>query len=369
MKYTIALFAYDFPHRKTQDFILELVSSGVTDFVVFAAPKKNLKHTDDNIYFQTSLKLAPPLDPEIICKNLGLKFYSLDHDNLDEINKLVKAHQINIGIISGARIISNDVINLFENGIVNFHPGMIPETSGLDSFYYTIKQSIAMGVTTHFIDRKVDAGMHIAFDELFIGANDSPEIVQENLYQLQKLALRNLIKKILTGTLESLPINRPFKNEPLSPELKRKLILEYGNWRAIRYAAQQKSQLFEACDEGKAEVVLKILNQFPELVNSHNSSGWTPLIIACFRNNYDLVKTLLEFGADPNITGIKGTTPIMYAKTYLMNSSSQNYSILNLLLSNGADINRTDCYGKTVFDYIAGSKNTELVEYFNTLRN
>ena len=73
--------------------------------------------------------------------------------------------RVKTAIISGARIIKRDVIKLFANGIVNFHPGMIPETSGLDSFHHSIAQNCSMGVTVHLIDHRVDAGKFIFFEK------------------------------------------------------------------------------------------------------------------------------------------------------------------------------------------------------------
>ena len=69
-----------------------------------------------------------------------------------------RKYKINLGIISGARIIDKKIIKLFKYGIINFHPGKIPETSGLDSFFWTIKKNIYPSVTAHFIDQYVDRG-------------------------------------------------------------------------------------------------------------------------------------------------------------------------------------------------------------------
>lgn len=366
MNYKIALFAYDFPHRKTQDFIQELIFHGV-NIVVLAAPKVKLAHSDNTSYFKRSIKLAEPLDTRTICKNAGIDFYSVNHDNISEISNIVKSHQLNLGIISGARIITQPIIDLFSEGLVNFHPGMLPETSGLDSFYYGIKKSISLGVTTHFIDSRVDAGLRIAFDELMLGSDDTVEVVQENLYQLQKISLRNFLKKTQLGSIQSDPINRPFKNEPLSSESKRSLIAKFEHWRALRFVSQQKTRLFNACAAGDFDDVKVVLEFAPDLINSKNDSGWTPLIVACHSNHTDLVEFLLVNGADVNLCGNKGTSPLMYAKTPYMNSTDIDFKILDLLLAAGADIYKKDCFGKTVFDYLDSSTNLDLVEYFSRL--
>ena len=58
------------------------------------------------------------------------------HDKIEVIEDIRDRLKAKIALISGARILKKEIIDLFDNGIINFHPGKIPETSGLDSFLY-----------------------------------------------------------------------------------------------------------------------------------------------------------------------------------------------------------------------------------------
>ncbi|HBL98999.1 TPA: hypothetical protein DDZ86_05150 [Candidatus Dependentiae bacterium] len=74
-------------------------------------------------------------------------------------------------------------------------------------------------------------------------------------------------------------------------------------------------------------------NREKEIINAQNSYGKTPLYQACSKNYKDIVKLLLENGANPNIPNKDKETPLYWAcaKGYL--------EIVKLLLEKGANPN------------------------------
>ncbi len=359
----IAVFAYDFPHRKTADFLKELAGLGVKDAVVIAAPKQALPDTDRRSYWAKTLRVAPALETQLICDNLGYKYVRMAHAETDKIVPLLQSEQCKLGIVAGARILKRPLIEALSDGIVNFHPGKIPETSGLDAFFYTIKNRVDAGVTTHFIDARVDAGDFVAFHPITYGASDTPESVSEAVYQTQITALRAFWEKYAAGTLQREAIDRPFKNEPMTPFEKLDCLAVFSDWLLERVYQQSTLRLFEACREGNAHAVLSELCRFPENIEKRTPEGWTPLIVALHANQKDIALALLQDGANPNSCGANGTTPLMYAKTPLMGEKDPDTSILEALLDHGADIERCDRFGKNIFDYI--SNETTLQTFFN----
>jgi folate-dependent phosphoribosylglycinamide formyltransferase PurN len=337
----------------------------VRDIVVLAAGKKQLKHHDTRMYFDQSLKLSPPINVSEICDRFKIPFIRIAHDDSGRIAEIVDHYKLEVAIISGARIIRGEVISLFSDGIINFHPGKIPETSGLDAFYYTVKNNVPAGVTTHYIDHRVDAGSEIYFDEAVVSAACTPEVLQENVYQLQRVALRRLVSQMQLGGLNSRTIFRPTKNEPMTPEKKLDALARFPAWRSARYVEQQHAGLMLACAEGQLEIATEILDKLPKLYHQRNEKGWTPLIAAAHHNRREVVKFLLQLGANPNDCGFKGTTVLMYAKTKLLNVQDADYGLLDDLLAGGADVARTDCFGKNVLDYVQESGDWQMIEYFS----
>ena len=68
----------------------------------------------------------------------------------------------------------------------------------------------------------------------------------------------------------------------------------------------------------------------------------TPLIKAAWRNRKDIVKLLLDRGADPNMGDANGTTPLILAH------NKGHPAVIELLLGAGADINKANNMGSTV---------------------
>ncbi|WP_312449977.1 ankyrin repeat domain-containing protein [Stutzerimonas nitrititolerans] len=360
-----ALFAYDFPHRKTSDFIIDLVSMGVRNFIVLAAPKKMLAIQGEAITNEQKIIHCPPIDTKTLCQNFGIPFYSVAHEDFSSVRLLRDKYSFSVGIISGARIISSEIIGIFPGGIVNFHPGKIPESSGLDAFYHTIRLDVEPGVTTHFIDHKVDAGRLIHFDEVAINSNDTPGVVTENIYQTQRTALRRLVLMLKNGVPTSEPIVRPAKNEPMGKLEKYEVLSRFSGWRDRILNKQLIKKLFAACDSGDLSTVINMLKESPSLINIRNDQGWTPLIVACHGQHVPLVESLLQLGASPNLANMKGTTPLMYAKERLMNVSEANYQILDMLIDAGADLAARDCFGKSVVDYVYDRNDLRMLAYFS----
>lgn len=135
--------------------------------------------------------------------------------------------------------------------------------------------------------------------------------------------------------------------------------------------------IYDACRKGNVELIKQLSKINPDTVNTPNKSGYTPLIIAGYRNQLDAVKTLLDLGAnvntisedgtvltaacyksntelvkilldhhaDVNLKNNAGTTPIMFA------IMAENEDIVRLLLAKKADVNAKDNANKSVKEY------------------
>jgi len=176
------LFAYNFNHRKTRDFIIMMEKLGCNLDYILAAPKVKLNLPESKI--RTSVKSKEYFHPKEIAEMFDIPYFVVHH-NSEECRKILKKRGADIGIISGARIISKDTIDAFSYGIINFHPGIIPINRGLDNLKWAIELNIPQGITAHFIDKRVDAGRIILKKEIPIYQDDTLFDVQQRLYDTQ----------------------------------------------------------------------------------------------------------------------------------------------------------------------------------------
>ncbi len=103
-----------------------------------------------------------------------------------------------------SKIIKKPVIDLFKNGIINMHGGLLPEFAGLCSVNYTLLcGSIYGGGTLHYIDEGVDTGNIIRRCEFLINKNDIAfSVFQKTQIELEK-NMEEIIPVALNGILKT----------------------------------------------------------------------------------------------------------------------------------------------------------------------
>lgn len=175
----IGVFVYDFPHRRSNDFLVEIQSLVDID-VVLAAPYKTLSFPATN--YKISTNSSTPIHPRHVCEAIEVQYISKPHE---QCSKEVRKRKLDVGIVAGARILPAEVIKAFRLGVINFHPGIIPENRGLDTVRWAIYNNLLQGVTVHWIDEKVDAGYKILSSTINVQERDTIPDISHKLYNTQ----------------------------------------------------------------------------------------------------------------------------------------------------------------------------------------
>ena len=179
-KFKIVLFAYNFPHRKTIDFIRKIYDIGFSISLILAANFIKINKPKSAFNYM-GLK---SISPEELAKTYEIPYYVVKHNSL-KAQSLLKQYAINFGIISGSRILKKEIISLVRYGILNFHPGILPMIRGLDSILWSIHKEQAIGVTAHLINEYIDSGLLVQKKKIIIDKDDDLQSLYEKNYQLQ----------------------------------------------------------------------------------------------------------------------------------------------------------------------------------------
>ncbi|HEX8334345.1 MAG TPA: ankyrin repeat domain-containing protein [Segetibacter sp.] len=148
------------------------------------------------------------------------------------------------------------------------------------------------------------------------------------------------------------------------------------------------TDIFEACRKGDKALVESLYKINPEIIHVTDIKGYTPLIIAvynnqpevvtfllsmgartemhdqvgntalmgvCFRGYKELVAMLIDAGVDINQRNHQGATALTFAATF------GHLEIAEILLKRGADINARDVRGKSPLDHAAIQENWNMV--------
>lgn len=90
-------------------------------------------------------------------------------------------------------------------------------------------------------------------------------------------------------------------------------------------------------------------------INRGSAQGWTALHSAAMYGNYDVIKTLLDLGANINAAYKDGGTPFHYALRYnSWRHEEGKLRLARLLVDAGSDPNRVDEYGCAPLQYALG---------------
>ena len=92
-------------------------------------------------------------------------------------------------------------------------------------------------------------------------------------------------------------------------------------------------------------------------VNSKDSKGRTPLVLAIYNDDADVVRALLESGADVNARGKDGWTVLMDA----LNNNNPNLDTIKVLIEAGVDVNAKDKKGDTALMMVKSAEVANLL--------
>jgi methionyl-tRNA formyltransferase len=166
----IGVFAYNFKHKKTQETLLNLFMQGYKVSGILAADPIELK------FYQSKIRVSPKdlnyVHPKKIAEKLDIPYHVVAH-NSKECEDLIKKYDLDVGVIAGARILKDNIISQFKVGVLNMHPGLLPQNRGLDNLKWAILNDFKQGVSCHLISKEIDRGNLIIRKELEVYEDDT----------------------------------------------------------------------------------------------------------------------------------------------------------------------------------------------------
>ena len=133
----------------------------------------------------------------------------------------------------------------------------------------------------------------------------------------------------------------------------------------LKSEKKMSNGLIQAIESSNIKKIKESLERDTSDINKLNEKGLSPLHIAVINGNLEIIKLLLKYGADPNISSLKKSqTPLHLAYIFKCLISNE---IINLLLQYKANPNLEDINNKKPHEYLLKYKESNEVE--NSLSN
>lgn len=136
------------------------------------------------------------------------------------------------------------------------------------------------------------------------------------------------------------------------------MLLERGATIDAR-SGSDRTALQIASQTGRLEVVKLLLERGADFDAIESVEGLSALAIACFQGNLEIARALLEAGADVEATTSNGRSVVFLASSIASYSNVGGDELIRLLLNLGADIDLPDDAGITPLSY-ANRRNTKI---------
>ncbi|AEM78129.1 phosphoribosylglycinamide formyltransferase [Thermoanaerobacter wiegelii] len=147
-------------------------------------------------------------------KKHGIATYCLPKKELKEnfqrelLKLLEKLNPDGIILAGFLTILSGEIVERFENKIINIHPSLIPAFCGKGFYGMKVHQAVYeygvkyTGCTVHFVDSGADTGPIIFQEVVKIDEEDMPETIAKKVLEVEHKVLPYAVKLFTEGKLK-----------------------------------------------------------------------------------------------------------------------------------------------------------------------
>ncbi len=177
-------------HLKVLNIANDLVQKNY-DISIYAFPfRKTKKRNKAKIYFKDRPDpILKRFDFKNFCKKNKIKYYKMSGWNSESLKLFNRNNKNKVYLHCIKKIIPENFIR--GNIILNAHPGILPLARGIDSFKWTIVNTLPIGVTLHKIDKFIDCGTVLKRSYVYIDKFDNLSDIVKKSFNLECFLLSN----------------------------------------------------------------------------------------------------------------------------------------------------------------------------------
>ena len=150
----------------------------------------------------TKVAKTTPLPPALdhIIRDTNISHHSVENHNSSKCAEILNSYKPDLIVLGDTRIIKSHILKIPQNGIVNVHPGYLPDIRGNNPYIWAIIHDRPQGCSVHFIDENIDTGPIIVRERLEVAAGTSyPQLLVE-INKLCGALLVTAMKRVSSGS-------------------------------------------------------------------------------------------------------------------------------------------------------------------------
>lgn len=139
-----------------------------------------------------------------LARDFGITTFTIGNDQgkvkHSEITLILKNLNVDLVVLAGyLKLIPDDLINNFENKIINIHPALLPSFGGKGMYGINVHRAVfnssvkVSGATVHMVDTSYDTGKIIAQKCIDISDVQSPEEIAERVLNIEHQILPEVV--------------------------------------------------------------------------------------------------------------------------------------------------------------------------------
>jgi phosphoribosylglycinamide formyltransferase-1 len=126
-----------------------------------------------------------------------------------DIIKYLQGKNISFIVLAGFLLkVSDDILDLYPNRIINIHPSLLPKFGGKGMYGSRVHQAVVdalekeSGITIHYVNNHYDEGKIIFQTRCEVFTRDTAETVAAKIHQLEEKYFPMVLKKLILGESE-----------------------------------------------------------------------------------------------------------------------------------------------------------------------
>ncbi len=137
----------------SENFIPKIIISEVSE-IADEEREKFLKRIEGN---EIAESIESQID-ELLLSGINVEHVEVSIHNSEQVMPHIKELELDLIVFGGTRIIRGEILDFPKDGVINSHPGLLPECRGSASPAWSVYHDIPIGSSTHFCDNGIDTG-------------------------------------------------------------------------------------------------------------------------------------------------------------------------------------------------------------------